>query len=233
MRLTHWSATPCAWAGCGVPRLRARRRGHHSAGGAPCGLAAFGLAASSSAGSRLAVTASWPAGLTRMARPLSDARFARHPTARPGAVPCGSRRARQATSCPQDAHCASKSTARLCAVPCSEGRARSAPACLQGTARRSRCGVPRGARRRAAGVAFRKLRRAERNTGRKARPAEPRELTPKADGPQGSSSTQCRPPRVARSRGAPQRGRRARDASLSTGRVIAHRTHVRKSVPPL
>jgi len=79
-------------------------------------------------------------------------------------------------------------------------------------ARRARCGVPRGARRRAAGVAFQKLRRAGTSTGRKARLAKPRELTPKAAGPREVPLTQCRPPRVARSRGAPQRGRRAGDS---------------------
>jgi hypothetical protein len=85
--------------------------------------------------------------------------------------------------------------------------------CPQGAARRTRCGVPRGARRRAAGVTFQNLRRAKRNTGRKARPAEPHERTPKAAGPQEAPSTQCRPPRVARSRDAPQRGRCAGGSS--------------------
>ena len=143
----------CAWTGCGVPRLRARRRGRHSAGAVSCGPAAFELVTSLSAVSCLAATASWPAELAPLARPLSDARSARHPTPRPGAVPCGVSKAREDLVYPQR------------------------------TARRTRCGVTRGARRRAAGVVFQKLRRAGTNTGRKAR----------AGGAPRTHSESCRP----------------------------------------
>ena len=79
---------------------------------------------------------------------------------------------------------------------------RGVPNALRGV---SRSAAPCGGRRTHEGAAGRA------NTRRKALPAEPHELTPKAAGPRGAPAAQCRPPRVARSRGTPQRGRRAGD----------------------
>ena len=124
--------------------------------------------------------AAWPARSgTRRMTPAPMRAESRYPAARPGAILCGARRAPYVGTFPQS------------------------------SARRPRCGVPRAARRRAAGVALPKPRRAERNTGRKAQPAKPRELTSKAAGPQEAPSAQCRPPRVAR-REAPRRPPRRR-----------------------
>jgi len=81
---------------------------------------------------------------------------------------------------------------------------RGVPNALRGV---SRSAAPCGGRRTHEGAAGRA------NTRRKALPAEPHELTPKAAGPRGAPAAQCRPPRVARSRGTPQRGRRAGDSS--------------------
>ena len=177
----------CAWSAVGVPRLRGRRGGRHSATCAPCGRAAFGMVLTGTPVPCL------PADSVLGPPPWRAWHARRLTPAARGTPP--SAQAPRGGGAPGSEH--------------ATGSVRWRP---QRAARRPWCGVPRGARLRRRAWPFNRA-RAKHTIRRKARHPNTRGPRSESCAPARSALGSAARRRVARSRGAPQRGRRARDSS--------------------